>query len=434
MASGPTHQELQDAFTGSPLYQEMLEVISGRRPLEDSRAKRQHFIPQFLLRHFAGPDEARLAQLETSSGRPCLVTVHEAASRRNFYRVVSKDGTRHNRVEAGLARVEHHAAPVIQKLFTGFTDVTAADQATLSHFLALLDGRTPSGAQRAAHSADTSMRMLLTDTVADSDAFAEQHTSVFPDATPDELEALRQRTLRGLSDGSIAYPDERALGVQTTFQSAGAAAQLIFQLHWTLLLADEGEFVTSDAGLAMIDPTPIYPWSGTGLTSSPGAETTIPLGRKTCLMLTPTDPIAGRRIMEVSRKRVDEINLRTYGWAERFIFGSGQEAVTRVHKHAKQQPRLVARPRPTQHVLLFEADPNDRELAREHERRGWPPRLPSDGEMCDYVVFDAEENPIEQSIAAHALARRRAARRLGIDQLPRSSFRLIPREPPPASR
>ena len=125
MTAGPRLQELHDAFMGSPLYEEMFESIGGRRPIEDSCAKRQHFIPQLILRHFARPDEPRIAQLETSTGRPRLVTVHEAASRRNFYRVTSANGTQHNRVEAGLARVEHHAAPVIRKLLAGFTDVTA---------------------------------------------------------------------------------------------------------------------------------------------------------------------------------------------------------------------------------------------------------------------------------------------------------------------
>ena len=38
---------------------------------------------------------------------------------------------------------------------------------------------------------------------------------------------------------------------------------------------------------AMFDPTPEYPWSANGLLSSPHAQTTIPLGDKTCLLLTP---------------------------------------------------------------------------------------------------------------------------------------------------
>jgi hypothetical protein len=48
-------------------------------------------------------------------------------------------------------------------------------------------------------------------------------------------------------------------------------------------------------------------------------------------------------------KLVREINLRTYGWAKRFIYGSSQEVVAQVRREVKRFPQLVVRPRKSMH-------------------------------------------------------------------------------------
>ena len=67
------------------------------------------------------------------------------------------------------------------------------------------------------------------------------------------------------------------------------------------------------------------------------------------------------------------------------------------------------RPIPQHHVLLFEADPDDRSLADEHRRRGWPPYLVPGGVRHDYVAEAAGEYVLTASFCCEP-ARERALR------------------------
>jgi hypothetical protein len=131
-------------------------------------------------------------------------------------------------------------------------------------------------------------------------------------------------------------------------------------------------------------------------------------------------PTGARGTLYVDRRGVEAINLRTYGWADRYIFGRSQEVVADVRRLAKARPKAVPVPRPPRQVLVFEAEPGDDRLAREHVRRGWPPRLPVRGVPHDYVVFGPGENPVERCIKTSDVMRRRAVRRLGTEDVQRT--------------
>jgi VCBS repeat-containing protein len=108
--------ESEAAFRSSPLLAELAQIIeSGDLSVLDTDAKRHHFVPQLLLRGFANSRGKGhgLYQLDVSSGAPALTTTERAASRRHFYSVEEEDGSRSNRLEGFLARVESHAAPAL---------------------------------------------------------------------------------------------------------------------------------------------------------------------------------------------------------------------------------------------------------------------------------------------------------------------------------
>lgn len=378
---------LQDAFLSSPVHRAMESVLAGARLLPESQAKRHHFVPAMILRNFAcDAESSRVFQLDRRRGAPLRVSIIKAASRRHFYTLSDADGTRHRRLESWLAEVEGHAAQAVRALTADPAAVTRADAATIAYFIAMLMVRTPAAAEAEHRRVDQAMRIKLACRLADAEAFAEKH---------DGDEALRLRVLEQLRDGSIEFPEEGRVGLRTGFDRLGTDAQLIYQLHWTLLTAAEGSFITSDRGVAMHDPEPPWPWTGNGLNSSPAAETMVPLASDACLLLTPSGSRAGRAARRVGQAEVDSINLRTFGWADRHLFGESQAAIDRVRSLARAAPRRAPRPRPTRNVLILPAAPGQECFATANRRRGWPDRVPVEGVLHDYRVLEADENPVD---------------------------------------
>jgi hypothetical protein len=121
--------------------------------------------------------------------------------------------------------------------------------------------------------------------------------------------------------------------------------------------------VCSDRPLTMHDPTPPYPWSAPGWESSPLVESTLPVGRDLCLRIGPTQP--KRLSVKETTKQVDRINLRTYGWATRYVYGPSKAILERLHQRADDAPKPI-RKRPVMLTDAEHADPAvaDRNAAR----------------------------------------------------------------------
>jgi hypothetical protein len=61
-----------------------------------------------------------------------------------------------------------------------------------------------------------------------------------------------------------------------------------------------------------------------------------------------------------TKRQVRSINLRTYGWATRYVYGPSAEALTELHEFALADPDDVPRRTPHRHVILEDpeiADP-----------------------------------------------------------------------------
>jgi Protein of unknown function (DUF4238) len=404
----------RDAFLSSPAYGAMESVIGGDRKMHDSSAKRHHFVPQMVLRNFGLRNDAdRIVQLDLKRGAPRPVLIESAASRRRFYRLTDEDGTRHQRLEAWFAEVEGHAAEAIRRLFADPAGVARADAATISYFVAMLLIRTPAAMAAEFVREDQAMRIKLAWKLADAQAFT---------SATGAGEEERQRTLQDLRDGSIAYPDEQRVALKAGFDRLGSDSQLVYQLRWTLLRSAEASFVTSDRGVAMVDETLPWPWTGNVLNSSPGAQTTVPLSSQACLLLEPAEPKCGRLMRDLSSVEVDAINLRTYGWADRHLFADSQVVLDRLRRLAKARPGRVPRPRPTRNVIVVQAHPADNRFAQANVRRGWPARVPIRGAPHDYRVLDADENPVDVCLEmAGAAVRRGGGGALRLEVLPQNA-------------
>lgn len=104
----------------------------------------------------------------------------------------------------------------------------------------------------------------------------------------------------------------------------------------------------------------------------------------------------GISVATSGRAQVRRLNLMTYGWAQRFIFGTSKATVTRVRRQARQHPADVARRKSNKQVLLVPAEHHDPSIAAEYVRRGWPKGFyveDDDGKqrLMSYVVVDLDD-------------------------------------------
>lgn len=413
-----TADEIAAAFDSSPLVAELATLADSDGSVYESEAKRQHFIPQLLLRGFSekAGGKPTLFQLNTRSGKPQRTSVEAAASRRYLYAVKNEDGTRNNRLEGFLARFESHAAPALARLLGDPLALSPADRATLSLFFAVQTHRTPAAMAQGVQLANVVMRMLVgTESFSDPVAFQDTYGKIFGDhnKTPEEIEEFRQQTIRSVREGKTVMVDPGGAALTTGLSVAGDQALTIFQLSWTLVTS-AGGFVASDRGFAMYDPTPVYPWSASGLLSSPHAQTTIPLSDEACLLLTPDGDVLATD--DVTDREVMALNLRTYGWADEYIFGKSQPIVTAVRVAAKSRSHEVVRPKPYSQMLLIDPDPGDDSFARANARRGWPPRLMYEGVAHDYVVVPHDRPAPEIHELVDRVLEERARKRMGLPE------------------
>lgn len=184
-------------------------------------------------------------------------------------------------------------------------------------------------------------------------------------------------------------PEQEAL-VQST-QLLVATWLTISILPWTVLKAKPpSRFVCSDRPLTMYDPTPPYPWSAPAWESSPLVESTLPVSRDICLRIGPSQP--KRLSVKETTKQVDRINLRTYGWATRYVYGPSPDLLERLHERADEAPRPI-RKRP---VMLEEADRADPAAADRNAARGWPRYITDPSGRSDrlmsYEVIDIDDD------------------------------------------
>lgn len=330
-------------------------------------------------------------QLDTKTGKPQRTTPDAACFEEHLYAQSTADGP-DNTIEAFFSIVENHAAPALRRLVEDPLHQTPEDRETLSYFLAFQFSRTP-----VALSQIEGMSQVMTEAMfgvhfADPVSFRNVYReAIEEEATDDEIERMREYMQERLQSGAVPFDDPRTQAIEVMLSTADAVAETVHQLSWLVLEAEEGEFVTSDRAMSMHDPTLRFPWSGHAWRSSSEAQTCVPLDPTHCLMLEIGPARCGHAI--VGPRTVRDVNLRTYGWADRFIYGRTQELMQEVRQAAKRHRDKVIRPRVPMQVMFEPADPNDPTVGAEHVKRGlprgaWVPDEHGRRQFVAYTVLD----------------------------------------------
>lgn len=409
------------AMQASPLTAAFAEMAVSHdfSRLDRNTAKRQHFLPQFLLRGFSCEHRAKhfVFQMDAEgSEAPLRVPVRTAASRRRLYAGIDDEGHASNRNEGYLALVETHAKPALSRLIDQPGDLAPGDRATIAIFIALQLMRSPAAEAQVTALANAAFRTAAGELFSDRRRFAARHRERFDaGASEEEIERLRVEAIEEVRSGRVRLNGTQGAAFATGLRAAIDNVPMLLEFDWTLVRAPRGGFITSDRGYAIHDPTPPYPWASQGLLSSPNTQTTLPLSDTVCLLVRPVPMGGALNEHEASSHDVETINLRTYGWAKGYVYARSEKTLTEVRMAAGRRPTDVIRPKVFCQVALLEPDPEDDSLAEANICRGWPARLRKrSGAVRDYVVILSDKPDPDLLRLVDELTETRARKRAGI--------------------
>jgi hypothetical protein len=306
--------------------------------------KRHHYVPQFLLRRFA-ISEARkgaslIYRLDLGRGAARKVNIANEAVRGHYYRFLHEDGTPDSSADELFDRLESAAAEVITHVSKGERAPSATQLRDLAQFIVTQKVRTPQGREHLAEGDELVNELILEVQLSNRDEYHERFGEGRNEA---EVEAERLKFLEQLQGGQIGLksPAEREIGMMFLSFEHGTKV-LLTELGWTLLRApDNAEFVLSDHPVAHYDPNAAGTDMGVSFLTTPESGTLVPLDPSFALWLSPHEPATWREV-NVGRQEVDDMNLLTYAWANKAIYGRSQAVVTRVRSLARRHGRKLA--------------------------------------------------------------------------------------------
>lgn len=319
-------------------------------------AKRHHYVPRFLVARFASPPSARgtLLQLDRGTGRVLRTSPSNAAVIGRYYDFTTGgDEFPPDGAENLLGVVEGAAAPLVRRLAAPGSTLRDDERLTMALFVALLFLRVPAQREWLRLIDERAGRKLVRDIAKQSEVFRDAMQAIGETSDPPEIEENRRQLLASLSHGGIEFeaPPERQIAMM--FELALDLAWDIAAMSWVVLRApDSRRFVLGDSPVTMYDPKLKGP-RGNALCSSPEAETVVPLDPAFALCIRPYGEEFDKRTLTASE--LLEINLRTYAWAQRWIFGFAQGDLTDLRAEAKRHRARVAKRRPRSPTIVLDA-------------------------------------------------------------------------------
>ena len=364
-----------------PFAEWLLGVIRGEKTVPNAEGERHHYTPEFMLRRFRGKG-GKLYQLDKLDGSCEPVRPKDAAWEPNLYTVESVTGEHNGIIEGFFSVAENFAAPSLGVLLNAPARFTEEDRGNVAFLIAIQEQRAPGWLE------EWEQRMSQAATVA-----AVVELGNLPG--PKGKRRKAREAAQGLIEGKVTIVPTREGLLQNVLLGLSHTVGPAYGLPWTILRAKTGTFVTSDRPLTMHDPTPPHKFSGAAWLSSPFAVTTMPLSSTACLRICPSD--RGHFTDRGVSRQVDLINLRTYGWARRVIYGSSSEVLEALHARAVADPKAVPAPTKKRMVLLEDLSTADPEVAQRNRERGWDPYIiqrEEDGSYrtMSYEVIDSIED------------------------------------------
>ncbi len=328
-----------------PLPQRLHDIGAGRVALPVHEGRRHHYVPQFVLRGFECATKPKhTVHLDKRSGQTRPVPIASAGRATRLYGAQGDDGQYDNRIEAFLALIEGYAAPALARLIDGDATATEDESMPISLLFGLQLSRTPRVLDGIGDMVERMGQAELARILSDPEVFARMLSqSRGHMLSPTDVEQDRQDYLKAVKHGlTVHLVPKRSVGLDAMVGRFLDAGMAMAHADWWILHPQTGSFVLNDCGYARFD-------EGERLPISRGIV--FPLRPDACIVLAPPTSDATQVVRApCTASEAERINLRTYGWADQFIFGHSQAAVTGVRATARKDRRR-SRP-PTELELL----------------------------------------------------------------------------------
>ncbi len=304
----------------------------------------------------------------------------------------SASGEHDGIIEGFFSVAENFAAPSLRLLLNASARFTDADRANLAFLLAIQEQRAPGWLEEFEQRLSEGATIHATVELANLKG-------------PKGKKRRALEAAQAIVDGKVTITPTRSNVLSTSLIGISYTLWPAYWLPWTVLRAKEGSFVCSDRPLTMHDPAPPHKFSGAAWMSSDMAVTTMPVSSKVCLRICARDRERfGTR--ETTRK-VDVINLRTYGWASRYVYGPSTQVLEELHERALADPEAVPVPAKKRLVMLEDLSTADPEIAIRNAAQGWDRYVTvrdDDGSyrLVSYEVIDSIEDA-RRSVAPRRL-------------------------------
>ena len=304
--------------------------------------QRQHYVPQFYLKHFCNEDGKLWVYPKSKAGEPFSASPSNVAHER-FYYSPEIEGVRLLDIERKFAECEGKAQAVHQKLLQGKLPLSDEDRTAYADFLSLSHVRTP-----------TMRRIFAEMEGARLQALIYAH-NVFPQAwetykeefeslhgtppTKEEEEIIKKIVENPSKHLQLDIHRDYTLGA---LQAAEPLFQAAKRMRWTVLTnTSDEEFVTSDNPLCWaVAPGSIHPFYGPGPLANKTVKISFPLSPERLLLL--TWEMGMPLSWECPRQEVKVYNrLRAYN-TEEMLFSSSkkQGLINLTNKYKQERPKI----------------------------------------------------------------------------------------------
>lgn len=221
-----------------------------------SKSKNQHWVPQFYLREFSTPETRQsndpqvwIFSKNDADGIEKLTNVRNVCAKRYLYSPVDNCGQRSWDVDDKLEEVESLLARVWSQVGSDFVDFRdSALRKGMALFIATMHVRHPDNLQMV-KSVHEKFVSSLDKVPKNSAGYPDVDTVLYQGK---ELEV-------DLSDwGSCSDVDRdgyHRLFTETIREQAGKLAEVLLKKRWSVVLADDECFITSDRPVAVQHPT-----------------------------------------------------------------------------------------------------------------------------------------------------------------------------------
>jgi hypothetical protein len=288
---------------------------------------KQHIVPRFYLEAFVDPatpegHEPSLWECDLPAGRVRRHAPRNAATGPDYYSAVRDDGTKDDRAELLLGRVESDAAPVIRKVREGHFSLSEDDRVYLACFLSFLLVRIPAFRDRVHAPGERIATAMMRAHASHREYFEEHYIRKIRERglemTPEEAEEFRQAMMQATMRPSPEFSLSHALN------AFRMPAFLMFDMQWTFLRSSGGApFITGDTPVTKRNPKVKAPHTA-GLILA-DTEVTFPVSPSVCLRAhwSKDDPA----VADISEDEVADINRERVRYAVKRVFASSEKAV-----------------------------------------------------------------------------------------------------------